>query len=74
MEWKNIKDCPLDPDKDEGTYLILVNYKIHIAYFSFVNWNRSWHIAQEWNDPTHYIKIPDCDNVFIGKRNVITMD
>jgi hypothetical protein len=74
MDWKCIKEHPLDYDKDEGTYLVLIGNIPKIAYFSQRNWQRSWNIPDEWKDPTHYIKIPNLKNLYCTKFSSFTMD
>lgn len=58
-EWISVKEKPLDPERDKGWYVVLISRNPHVVYFGFRNWMSPWHIAEEWKDPTHYIKIPD---------------
>lgn len=64
MEWQCIKEFPLDPIKDQGTYLILVGASPKISYYCNRRYERSWHIPDFWKDPTHYIKIPSIKNYY----------
>lgn len=74
MEWKSIKDYPLCPNKDAGDYLVLISNRPHIVTFGHRPWSSPWHTPIEWRDPTHYIKIPDLEGIYISKPSFCTMD
>lgn len=73
-EWISVKERMPDPKQDEGWYVVLVRRRAHICYFCPVNWNRPWNLQQEWDDPTHYIKLPSLNGEWINKRSCATMD
>jgi len=74
-QWIDIKQNPLNSDNDEGWYVVLVGRKAHVVYFAFRNWQRDWHIPDEWSDPTHYIRLEGIsDDFWVNKKSSITMD
>lgn len=74
MEWISVKDRFPDSEEEEGYYVVMVCKKPHIVYFSFRNWQRPWHIPDEWQDPSHYIKLDPIKDVFFTSRSKCTMD
>ena len=73
-EWISVKERIPDPEKEEGWYVVLINRKVHVCYFCFVNWDRPWNLPSEWQNPTHYIKLPSLDDFWSNKRSMATMD
>ncbi len=74
MEWISVKEKKPDPEKEEGYYVVLVCRKPHIVYFSHRNWQRPWHIPDEWQEPSHYIKLDPIKDVFWNVESRCTMD
>ncbi len=72
MEWKEIKN-PYEK-LQSGYYVILVCRKVHICFHEHRNWDRPWHIPDEWKDPTHYIKLDDIKDIWINEFNACSMD
>jgi hypothetical protein len=74
MEWNDIKIKQPDSEKEAGWYVVLINRKPHVVYFGFRNWNSPWQMPNEWQQPTHYIKLDSIKDFWSNYESMAIMD
>lgn len=74
MKWISMKDKQPYSKTEKGYYVVLIALKAHVVYFGYKNWQRPWHIPDEWQEPTHYIKLERVEDIWSNFESEITMD